>query len=129
MARPSTNAPIVAFEDSALGSATSEFTRFSPKTADRFFRHLTRVASGKIDHWTLQEFTDYAGIPFYKAEIGGEIMIYAVEEQSLGDRKVTVMLCGKRGVGCTFGGYKWDGQDVDALKQNVILSRAKAWFT
>ncbi|HYM31652.1 MAG TPA: hypothetical protein VEU47_10155 [Candidatus Cybelea sp.] len=128
MAEPKTNAAIVAFEHVTLGSATEEFKQFETRTALRFFRHLGEVAGKNIDHWKLAEFDKYRDIPMYKAEIDPSIMIYAVEHQSLGDLKVTVMFCGKLGSPSRAGRYTWDGIDLAALRRNVIQVRAAAWF-
>jgi hypothetical protein len=124
MAEGQTNAAMVSFEHSALGSASEEFKRFDLDIAVAFFRHLDEIVAGRLDHWKLVEFAAYRGVPIYKAEIDSWIMVYAVEEQSLGDRKATVLFCGRFGRRSAAGGFVWDGQDVAALREELIGARA-----
>ena len=128
MSPPSTNAAMVAFEDSALGSASAEFSRLDPKLQELFFRHLDQVLSGEQDHWSFAPFDSYQGIPVYRAEIDGSMMIYAVEEQSLGDRKLTVLFCGELGQPVSAGTGSWDGANLEALRGAIVRPRLGVWF-
>lgn len=128
MSESHTNGAMVSFENLVLGSASDEFAAVDPDIQEAFFRHLGKIVSGKKNHWTLREFASYGRVPIYKAEVDRWIMIYAVEEQALGDRKVSVMFCGRFGTRCNAGGFAWDGSDLDALRERLVLVRAAAWF-
>lgn len=114
--------PLVAFEDRGK-SAADELEAFGDDVAIRFLRFLNRIAGGGEDYRRLQEFAEFRGVPLFKAEFadafGENVVVYAVEEDEMGDRKVTVMLCIAR----DRANPEWD-----RLLLGEALVRAAAWF-
>jgi len=82
--------------------------------------HIRKVYDGEIDPFKLQEWNWFRGIPLFKVEYRGELMIYAVESRySSGRRglKISIMFAGLRANNRDNG---WDGND-DSLWRIVSL--------
>jgi len=129
MAQQVSGAAIVAFEDSRLGSAAEELDGLGDREFLNSLKYLDKIVSGDLDYRGLKEFDNFGGVPLIKAEFHEVIVIFAVQEDEVADRKVTVMFAGRRGVSFAAGGLQWDGDNDEALRCDVVHARAVAWFS
>jgi hypothetical protein len=121
-------AGIVAFEDDQLGSACDELESLGPNFTERLLRYLQRVQSKNINHRKLMPFATYEGVEMFLATIENGFAVFAVEIDTLGDLKVSIMFAGRQNVPITGGTFSWDGSDYHALRTNIINRRAAVWF-
>lgn len=111
----------VCFEEALIAcSVEDEACALSRTGLGIALNHIRKVHDGEIDPFTLQEWKWFRGIPLFKVEYQGELMIYAVETRySRGRRglKISIMFAGARANDRNNG---WDGSD-DSLWQIVSL--------
>lgn len=118
------------FEDPVLGSAFLETRALGLDFLEAVMtKHCVSIESNKIDHLTLQPFTDYHGIEIFLAALNAEFTVFAVQVDSVGDKCVTIMFSGIHGTPIISDHCYWNGSDYLELTKNIIIPRAKVWFT
>src|SRR5437660_1456425 len=98
MAKPETGSNLVTYEAPPI-SVGDEATRLSRGALVPILRHLEAVLHGETRYDGLKVWKTYRGVPLFVAEIGGELMVYAVEHtasQPLSECKISVMFAGVR---------------------------------
>lgn len=94
-------------------------------------KHFKALVNGDRDFGEDKMWKYYRGVPLFIAEIGGELMVYAVE--NLGGKsqpacKISVMFAGLRRVGCAAGTARWNGSNDEVLWTGVVLPRCQRHF-
>jgi hypothetical protein len=131
MPKTQTGSNLVAY-DAPPVSVDNEATALTRNTLVAILNHLEAILSGGKRFDQLRIWKTYLGIPLFVAEIGGELMVYAVEHedgQPLSECKVTVMFAGVRARGHREGQQRWDGADDEALWSGIIKPRCVKHFT
>ena len=122
---------LVYFEDPPLGSVADEVTSLSRDALIVLLGEVKEVYYGQQDYRRLKVWRTYGGVPLFKPEHHGEMLIYAVE--NLGDykrpvAKVSMLFAGVRKTGYVGVGAEWDGENDEMLWLGVIEPRCRRHF-
>ncbi len=116
-----------AYEDGTGCDAAVELERVGDRRVLEFIRFFERVVSGKDNHLRWMTFDTYMGIPFYNAAIDDCFVIFAVEDDGAGERTLTLMFAARLR-DRQAAGLRWDGKDMDMIRDRIIRPRAARWF-
>lgn len=119
---------IVAFDVPGLGSATDELRTLGVEFTLHLLPHCQNVKTNPEVCENYQVYATYGGIDMYRALVGSQFAIYAVEAIDVGDVKISILFAGQYGVPVRVGGYDWDGGDDESLRRGLLLARAQAHF-
>ncbi len=85
------------FEDEALGSAFDEMRALGRKFSEEMLNHCHKVDTGEIDFRRLMVVATYRGVEMFRAQIGMNFIVYAVEVDAQNDLTLTIMFAGQHG--------------------------------
>jgi len=119
---------LVSFEDPHLGSASVELEALGLAFIELALVHCQEILRGTIDHRRLLPFTTYNGVEMFQAMVANDFIVFSVEQDQMNDLKITIMFAGRHGQAATAGLGRWNGDNYQELKANIILPRAIAWF-
>ena len=131
MTKPETGSNLVTYEAPPISVGT-EATCLSRNTLVAILRHLQEVLNGDTRYDGLKIWKSYRGVPLFVAEIGGELMVYAVEHtvgQPLSECKISVMFAGDRAIGHSEGANRWSGANDEVLWTGIVRPRCVQHFT
>lgn len=97
------------------GDAAEELEALGDGYMVRSLRYLQKIVTGAIDYRTLHQYSNFLGVPIFKAQSDDRIMIFAVENERDGSKKVTILHASRR--------------DAEIAAAEVLNSRAAKWFT
>jgi hypothetical protein len=117
------------FEDAALGSVCDELYALGAEFSRLMLVHCGKILRGKIDWRKLKVFETYNGVYMFLAQVGSNVMVYAIEIDPLGNLSVMVMFAGRMGVSAMAGNHSWSGTNMRELASGIVRARAYAQFT
>jgi hypothetical protein len=130
MAQSEDSQGLVTFEDPPV-SVKAESLALSRVPLVAIIKHLKAVLDGDKNFNEFKVWKYYRGVPLFIAEIGGELMVYAVEDLGgvpVPACKISVMFAGLRRFGCTAGAGRWTGSNDEVLWTGVVLPRCERHF-
>ncbi|HEU0157110.1 MAG TPA: hypothetical protein VFQ82_13640 [Stellaceae bacterium] len=97
------------------GDAAEELEALGDGYMTRSLKYLQKIVTGAIDYRRLRQYSNFRGVPIFKAQSDDRTMIFAVEDDGDDGNKVTILCAGRY------------GDEADALE--TTNSRAANWFT
>jgi hypothetical protein len=131
MPKPAVGSNLVTY-DAPPVSVDDEATRLSRDTLVWLIEHMEEILKGDKSYEEQQVWKSYRGVPLFRAEINGELMVYAVEHEAgrpLPECKISVMFAGTRNMGHTEGAMHWNGTDDEKLWTGIVQPRCAQHFT
>jgi hypothetical protein len=124
------NQDLVTFEEPPV-SVAAEAEALGRRPLVAILKRIKAILNGDKDFKEDKVWKSYRGVPLFVAEVGGELMVYAVEDLGGNPKpacKISVMFAGLRRAGCAAGDLRWNGSNDEVLWAGVVLPRCQRHF-